>query len=129
MSKYKHSWRPNVERIVRYYPELRDRKAELRKVSHSEDGVHTAATRTTENIALRLLSPREEEELYAVETAIEDIGRQRDGREILRIIELVDWSRRCNIAQAAFRLHMDRSTAARRRGRFLYAVARNLKYL
>lgn len=116
-------------RIVRYYPELRDRKEELRKAGHDESGVHSSASRTTENIALRLLSPREEEELYAVETAIEDVGRMRDGREILRIIELVDWTKRCTIQGAAALLHMDRNTCASRRGRFLHAVAQNLKYL
>lgn len=114
-------------RVIRYYPEMLLQREALRSVSHN-DGVHTAASRTTENIALRQLSPREEEDIDAVQRAIEDVGRQRDGAEVLRVVELVDWGP-YTVQGAAVKLHMDRNTAGARRWRFIMAVARNLRYL
>lgn len=127
MSKYRHWWRPDIVRFIRAYPDLRLRKEALRSVSHSMDGVHTAPTRATENIALRQLSPFEEKILDAVQLAIEDIGRSRDGREVLAIVEMVDWGR-YSVEGAALKLHISPETAKRRRGRFISEVANNLDF-
>lgn len=123
----KFRWYGLVVKIIRNYPEMKLAKEAMRSVSHSDDGIHTQASRTTENIALRMLSEREEQDLDAVEKAIEDIGRSRDGGTILRIVDLVDWQGN-KVEQAAIRLYMHRNTAARYRRMFIYEVAKNLGY-
>lgn len=124
----KFRWYGLVVKIIRNYPEMKLAKEAMRSVSHSDDGIHTQASRTTENIALRMLSEREEQDLDAVEQAIEDIGRSRDGGEILRIVDAVDWQG-YKLNLIADKMYMHRNTAARLRRKFIYAVARNLGYL
>lgn len=101
MSRPNHRWYGNVIRAIRYYPELNNAEQ---------------------------LSPREQEEREAVKTAIADIGRQRDGADVLKIVEMVDWGKTHTLDGAAFRLHMSGPTARRRRDRFVRAVARNMRY-
>jgi len=101
VSRPNNRWYGNVIRAIRYYPEL--------------------------NLSEQL-SPRESEEREAVKTAISDIGRQRDGTDVLKIVEMVDWSKTHTLDGAAMRLHMHVNTAKARRSRFIRAVAKNMRY-
>lgn len=85
--------------------------------------------RRTETAALKELSPREQQELEAVERAIEDIGRQKDGAKILKVVELYHWVGMYNLDAVAEFAHTTTITAKRRNARFVYEVARNLGYL
>lgn len=133
MSKYRYWWRPNVERDIRSYPKLKEKKAELQKVTITPAYEATIKgslpSRTTENTALRQLPPREDQIVRAVELAIEAISRQKDGREVLEIVRLVDWKRSHTIEGASYELHMSVHTAIRRRTRFLLMVAKYEGYL
>lgn len=129
MSQYKYWWRPNVERDVRAYPAIKASKEAAQGVSMTANynpapGRGSDVGRTTESAALRQLSDQEESIYYAVNKAIEIIQTQRDGAEVLELIRLVDWQRRCNLAGAARLLYMSERTARSRRSRFLYLVAR-----
>lgn len=132
MSKPKYWWYGNVLRTIRHYPILAEVKADKQgqSVTANYSGMPKGggAGRTTENCAVRQLSPREEEELDAVRMAIDDIGRQRDGGEILKIVKLVDWEKTHTVDGSAMELHMHVNTAKSRRSRFIRAVAKNMKY-
>ncbi|MFR1051501.1 MAG: hypothetical protein ACLSE7_07200 [Lachnospirales bacterium] len=133
LSKYRYLWYPNVIHAIRYYPALLQAKNDLQgqSVTANYSGMPKSgqASRTTENSAMRELSGREEEELQAVSAAIEDIGRQRDGKTVLQIIEMVDWGKTHTIDGAAMRLHMSEKTIRRKRNRFVLMVAKNFRYL
>ena len=132
MSRPRYWWRPNVEKVIRNYPLLRERKADRQRksVTASYSGMPRGGgtSRTTENVAFRQLSRREDEDFYAVETAIEDVGRSEFGGEILRVVEYKYW-RGYNFAYVADVVHISENTAKRRADKFVYAVARNLGYI
>ena len=133
MSKTRYWWYYPVVTAIRQYPKLAARKAELQKQSltpayeatirGSEPG------RTTETAALRQLPAAEQMWLDAIELAIEEIQRHRDGREVMAVVQMVDFKRTHSVAGAALALHMDRATAWRRRSRFVYTVAKYAKYI
>lgn len=133
MSKTRYWWYYTVVNAIRQYPKLAARKAELQKQSltpayeatirGSEPG------RTTETAALRQLPQAEQMWLDAIELAIEEIQRHRDGREVMAVVQMVDFKRTHSVAGAALALHMDRATAWRRRSRFVYTVAKYAKYI
>lgn len=133
MSIYKYWWHPNVVRAIRQYPALVSAKEDKQTQSMTANynamprpgGVH----RTSEDVALRQLSDREEEIVYAVGKAVEEIKRHADGHEVLAVVKLVDWDRSHGTDEAAYKLHMSERTARSRRNRFIYAVAKNMHYL
>lgn len=134
MSKYRHWWRPSVERDVRAYPALKQKKNELQKISITPAyGGQTArgpdVSRTTEAAAMRQLPEREGAVVDAVERAMQEVARQKDGKEVLAIVEMVDFKRTHTIEGVAMKLSMDRRTVLRRRNRFLYIVAEKEGYL
>ena len=133
MSKPKYKWYSNVVRAIRYYPTLKASKdaTQLTSTTAGYSGMpHGSGTsRTTECAALRTLSPREEEELDAIELAVQQIGRKYDGQEILKIIEMVDWRKTHTVEGAGMVLFKDKNTTQRLRAKFVYAVAKNMRYL
>lgn len=132
MSRPNHRWYGNVIRAIRYYPALIEAKNDMQGASMTANysGMPKGGgpSRSTENCAMRQLSPREEEEMEAVQMAIEDIGRQRDGGEVLKIVELVDWRKTHTLEGAAMQLHMCEKSVRIRRDRFVRAVAKNMRY-
>lgn len=132
MSKYCNWWRPAVVCAIRQYPELKNRKMDKQQANmvanYSAMPRSGAPARTTENLAVRQLAPREEEILHAVEKAMQDFSRQRDGKEVLQIVRWVDFEARYTVSGAAMALYMHRKTAERKRSRFIDAVAKNLQF-
>lgn len=134
MSKYRHWWRPNVERILKYYPYLKARQNEAKTPRVTAvygpvvggNGRH----RGTEEIAIKSpLNAKEEEVVAAIDKTIEEIKRQRDGETVLRIVEMVDFKRSHTIEGAAMALYMHRVTASDKRTRFIDGVGKNLGWL
>lgn len=89
----KHWWMANVQRIIKEYPELRQRKDEAQKQSttaaYSADPRGGGTGRTTEMAALRSLAPEEERCLTAVDLALADADIR--GPEIRRYVQLHYW--------------------------------------
>ena len=133
MSKTRHWWYYSVVAAVRQYPTLAEKKRELQKTSTTPAYEATIKGseigRTTETAALRQLPEAEEIWIDAVEQATEEIMRHRDGREVMAIVQMVDYRRTHSVEGAAIALHMDRVTAWRRRARFIYCVAKYAHYL
>jgi len=133
MSNPRYDWYSNVVRAVRYYPHLReiraDAQAESVTANYSGMPAGGSTARTTELAALRTLSRREEEEFEAIEQAVAQIRHRSDGGRILQIVDMVDWKRTHTIEGAAMKVHVSECTARRLRSQFIFAAAKNLGYL
>lgn len=132
MSKYRHWWRPNVERALHVYPYLKAAKQDVQaqSVTASYSGMPRGGgpSRSTENAAMRMLSPQEEKLVDAVDRAIAEISHHRDGAEVLRIVKMVDFDRRYTVEGAAMELHMHRNSASNRRTRFIDLVGKYMDF-
>lgn len=127
MSRPKYWWYGNVVRTIRNYPALRQAKDALQTVSATANysGMPGGSGgRTTEESALRQLSPREESDLDAVERALERVSD-----EVRAVVRLYHWKGVRNFETVGDLLHMSRNTAKRRNSRFVFEVARNMGYL
>ena len=114
-------------RTIRNYPALRQAKDALQTVSATANysGMPGGSGgRTTEESALRQLSPREESDLDAVERALERVSD-----EVRDVVRLYHWKGVRNFETVGDLLHMSRNTAKRRNSRFVFEVARNMGYL
>jgi hypothetical protein len=133
MSNPRYDWYSNVVRTVRYYPHLREIKADAQaeSVIANYTGMPGggSASRTTEIAAMRTMSRREEEELEAIELTVAQIRRRSDGGRIIQIVDLVDWKRTHTIEGAAQRVHVSERMASSLRAQFIFATAKNLGYL
>ncbi|MCQ2113328.1 MAG: hypothetical protein MJY95_08325 [Bacteroidaceae bacterium] len=133
MSKYTHWWRPNVERALREYPRLKAKKNAMQECSitpnYSGLSGSTGPSRTTEQIALRQLPDEEEKWIVAIERATEEIAKQKDGADVLRIVEECYYRKSMTLAGVAMKYYMDERTALRRRNRFIVSVAKHMGYL
>lgn len=132
MSKYRHWWRPNVERALHVYPYLKAAKQDVQaqSVTASYSGMPRGGgpSRSTENAAMRMLSPQEEKLVDAVDRAIAEISHHRDGAEVLRIVKMVDFDRRYTVEGAAMALYMHRVTASEKRTRFIDLVGKYMDF-
>ena len=133
MSHYKHWWYPNISRALKAYPSLIAKKDELRKqniiAKYSPDPRAGGTSRATENIALKDLPPAEAALVDAIESALDEISRRRDGEYIVRLIDLVSFRQTHTIQGAAAVLNMSEKTARRRHGDFIILTARKLGYM
>ena len=98
MSSPRYPWWPSAVRMVQNFPTW---KAELEQlhsqsVSAGEGGIPSGGevSRKTENIALRQLPPRKQEELDAVNKAIEITSMMPDGDRRVKLIRLMYWKGR-----------------------------------
>ena len=132
MSKYRHWWRPNVERALRVYPYLKASKqaAQEQSITPSYTGMPRGGgiSRTTENAATRHFSAQEEKILDAVDRAIAEVSKHRDGQDVLRIVEMVDFKRSHTLEGAAMALFMHRVTASDKRTRFVDLVGKYMDF-
>ncbi len=128
MSRPRYWWYGNVLRVIRNYPALRAAKDAVQSVSttanYSGAPGGSGGSRRTENSALRQLSPREEDDLDAVERAMERVSD-----EVLEVVRLYHWKGVRNFETVGYRLHISPRTARRRNGRFVWEVAKNMGYL
>lgn len=129
--KYKYWWQPNVVRVIRAYPSLKERKAEIQSQSVTANYTPSpragGTSRSAENTALRSLAPAEEEALEAVETALEQASLLKDGEKVQRLIRRYYWGRGEGFLFIADAVGLSERTARRRNAQFIRNVAKNLK--
>lgn len=119
--------------VLRDYPNLAAIQAEAQRqtVTSTFSGAPAGCGfgRKTERAALRSeLSDQEEKELEAVRKTISAVERWRDGRDCLKIVELVDWRQSHGLEGAAMIVHVSRATASRMRLRVLDELEKYLGY-
>lgn len=133
MSRYKHWWYPNIARALKEYPQLVLKKDELRKnlitAKYSPEPRGGSAARSTENVALKDLPPAEAALVDAIDSALDEISRRKDGIEIVRLVDLVYFRRSHTIQGAAMVTNLSEVTARRKLGDFITLVAKKLCYL
>lgn len=121
----RRGWWYHTRDVVRSYPALHDRLRELRKASASPGPPGGGGPgRRTEQLALRTLPPVEQRDHDAVEQAVRRTRALPDGRERLRIIELVHWKGSHTVTGAAAVVHVSDSTAKRWQRDFFLLTAR-----
>lgn len=115
---------------VREYPK---HKAELQrlhsqKITANLNGMPGGGgeSRTTENIALKELSPAKQADYEAVHLAIEQTQREGSGDEVMKLIRMKYWQgRHLTLAAIAMRLNISEATARRWHGAFIRKVLKN----
>ena len=131
MSKPREIWWGYVKAIIRRYPELCAKEAELHRQSLSRGmaGMPHGGGKTgdpTAEAALRELPEKQQRELNAVRAAIAGTKALPNGEERLRMIKLVFWDRTCNLDGAAMQLHRCTRTIWQWHGDFIRAVEKEL---
>ena len=127
MSKPRYRWWGYIKNVIRAYPELKGKYADLHRQSITADisGIPGGggASRTVENIAIRELPKGEQDELEAVRRTVEVTERLRTGTDRLKIISLVFWEQSHTLHGAALETHIGYDTAIGYHGDFIMMVA------
>ena len=134
MGKAKNTWYQRAVQLIRLYPALSSRRDSLdggRITANysASQGYFIGATRKTENLVLRQLSPIDDLSLSIVQAAIDEILTEVYGELTMEIIRHVDWDKDCTLDAIQSKLPISRRTAQRYRGRFLKLVARKAKWI
>ena len=133
MSKPRDPWWPYVKNVLRLYPTLkRDLDAKRsQSVTASLDkvGGGSVAPRTTEQAALRELSPARQREFDAVQQVISSTSAKPNGHSRNEVIRLVYFRHTHNLYGAALACHVAYATAKVWHQDFLREVAKNLDLL
>ena len=108
-------WRADTRTIIKAYPDLKRRVAQLHTVSITPNynGMPGSGepSRTTEVVALRSLPPDEQRWYDAVSNAISTTMRYRNGDLRLAVINLVYWKATHTLEGAAMAIHVGNKTA------------------
>lgn len=127
MSKTRYGWWSYVKNMIRRWPKLKEKYADLhsQSLSASLSGMPsgTEVSRSTENVALRELPTTEQREFEAVRQAIEVTERYGNGRDRLMVINLVLWKQTHTLEGAALQIPCSSATAKRYHGEFIRLVA------
>ena len=131
MSKPREIWWSYVKAMIRRYPELCAKEAELHRQSLSQSitGMPHGRGKISDPVAeaaLRELPDKQQRELNAVRGAIANTRALPDGEERLRMIKLVFWDRTHTLDGAALELHRCIATIWKWNGEFIRAVEKEL---
>ena len=122
MSKPKYPWWSYVKAMIREYPALRERYADLHAQSMTAD--YSGMPRS-----IRELPSTKQREYEAVRRAIAQTERYCNGRQRLAVIRMVLWERRYTLEGAALQVPCCVRTAAQWHGDFIRLVALNFGLL
>ena len=129
MSTPRYDWWPYVKGMIRRYPELCRREADLHTtaVTPAYGGTPGGGERTdkTADAALRELPKVNQRELEAVLAAIRYIEGLHSGKERMEIVKLYYWQRSHTLFGAANAIHISEKTALRWNRDFIMRVAEN----
>ena len=128
MSKPRYWWWGSIQNALRAYPRLKQ-QYEAPNVAvtarYVEDvGRNSAPGRTTETAALERLYDGDYKIYLAIAAAVKETERMTNGRDRLRLIELVYWKRYWKtIEGAAYEVGYSKSRAEDFHGEFIRLVA------
>ncbi len=129
MSKPRYPWWGYARNMIRAYPARKKEYEQLHEqsVTANMSGMPGGGdvSRGTEDVAIRELPHTRQREYEAVKRAIEVTQRQWNGKERLRIIELVYWKRSHTLDGAAFAVGYGYDRARQLHGEFVRLVAAN----
>lgn len=129
MSRPRYDWWPYVKGMIRRYPALKQEFETLHEQSMTANysGMPRGGgvSRGTEMIAIRELPTTKQREYEAVKLAVEKVSAQKNGKEILEVINLYLWKRSHTLDGAAVKTHIGARTAKRYHSDFVRLVAKN----
>ena len=129
MSKPRHPWWGYIRNVIRAYPARKREYEQLHEqsVTANMTGMPGGGdvSRGTEDIAIRELPYTRQREYEAVKRAIDATWRLHNGRERLKIIELVYWKKSHTLDGAALAVGYGYDRARQMHGEFVRLVAAN----
>ena len=128
MSKPRYWWWGSIQAALRAYPRLKQRyeMPDVALTARYADGVghDSAPGRTTETAALQRLYDGDYKIYLAITEAVKETEQMTNGRDRLRIIELIYWKRYWKtIEGAAYEIGYSKSRAEDFHGEFIRLVA------
>lgn len=127
MSKTRYPWWGYVKAIIRNYPMMVERYYGLREqsVTANYNGMPKggSASHGVEDLAVRELPRAQQREYESVRLAIDQTMRLQNGRNRMRVIQLVFWARSHTLEGAALEVHCSERTARRWHTDFILLVA------
>lgn len=127
MSKPRYDWWPYAKGMIRRYPQLKEKYADLHTQSitpaYAEQVGSGSVGRTIEDISLRELPTTEQREYEAVRKAIEITEHYNNGRDRLKVISLVLWKQTHTLEGAALQIPCSIRTAQEWHRQFIRLVA------
>lgn len=128
MSNPRYGWWPYAKAMIKAYPQLHKEYEALhsQKITASISGMPGGgnASRSTENVALRVLPGIKQREHDAVAKAIGMMKRKPYGEDALKIVDLVFWKKKCNVTGAAVQVGCSDTTAFRYHREFINTVGK-----
>lgn len=129
MSKPRYPWWGYIRNVIRAYPARKREYEQLHEqsVTANMTGMPGGGdvSRGTEDIAIRELPYTRQREYEAVKRAIDATWRLYNGRERLKIIELVYWKKSHTLDGAALAVGYGYDRARQLHGEFVRLVAEN----
>ena len=134
MSTPRYDWWPYVKGMIRRYPELCRREADLHTTAVTPNyggapGGHGGRSDPVANAALRSLPEVNRRELEAVRAAIRHIEGLCSSKERMELVKLYYWKRSHTLFGAAAAVHVSDRTALRWNREFVMQVAENFGLL
>lgn len=127
MSRSRYKWWGYVKNMIRAYPGLRKEYDDLHRqsITANMSGMPGggAASRGTENIALKELPKAKQMEYDAVRKAIAVTEKMKNGAERLKIINLVFWKNSHTLQGAAMAIPVSYETAVEYHRDFIMIAA------
>lgn len=129
MSRPRYDWWGYVKGMIRRYPELRMEYADLhtQRITPNYSGMPGSggSGRAVEDVVLRELPTTRQREYDAVRQAVEATERMKNGRDRLKVIDLVFWKKTHTLDGAALMIHCHYKTAQKWSWEFIMLVAKN----
>ena len=133
MSKPRYNWWPFALNMIRDYPGRRAEYNDLheQKITADLSGMPGggSASRTVENIAVRLLPQQEQREFDAVRKAVDYTKALHDGNLRMKVIRLTLMGKTYSIPGAALIANVSERTARRYRWQFVLLVGHTYGFL
>lgn len=129
MSKPRYKWWPYVKNVIRDYPNLQRQYEELHTtsaVANYSGMTGGGGGRPLEALAIRELPSTSQREYEAVRRAVEATERYRNGKDRLRVIDMVLWKQSHTLEGAAMEVPCHYKTAQGWQKEFINLTARNL---
>lgn len=128
MSKPRYWWWGSIQNALRAYPKLKQRyeTPDVALTARYAEGVghDSAPGRTTETAALERLYDEDYQIYLAITAAVKETEQMTNGRDRLRLIELIYWKRYWKtIEGAAYDVWYSKSRAEDFHGEFIRLVA------
>ena len=133
MSSPRYDWWPYVKGMIRRYPDLLQRAQELKQTSITArlEGMPGSGrvSDPTADAALRELPDINRRELGAVQEALDELGRCRDGAKRMEMVRMVFWRRTHTLAGVAMQMGMSERTVRQWHRELIRSVAKKFGLL